>query len=115
MQALLDSLKTKFPGAILAIRVDAARAETSVSVETAHLWEIARYLHDAPEAAFDHLTDICSVDYPEDQLRFEIVYHLHSLPLQQRLRLKARITEDDPTIASVTGIWKGAEFLEREV
>jgi NADH-quinone oxidoreductase subunit C/D len=115
MQALLDSLKTKFPDAILATRVDAARAETSVSVAAARLFDIARYLHDAPEAAFDHLTDICSVDYPEDQLRFEVVYHLHSLPLRQRLRLKARITEDDPTIASVTGIWKGADFLEREV
>jgi NADH-quinone oxidoreductase subunit C/D len=115
MQALLDSLKTKFPDAILSTRVDAARAETSVSVVAARLLDIARYLHDAPEAAFDHLTDICSVDYPEDQLRFEVVYHLHSLPLRQRLRLKARIMEDDPTIASVTGIWKGAEFLEREV
>jgi NADH-quinone oxidoreductase subunit C/D len=115
MQALLDGLKTKFPGAILATRIDTARAETSVSVAAARLLEIARHLHDAPEAAFDHLTDICSVDYPEDQLRFEVVYHLHSLPLQQRLRLKARITEDDPTIASLTGVWKGAEFLEREV
>ena len=115
MQALLDSLKTKFPDAILATRVDTARAETSVSVAAVRLLEIARYLHDAPEAAFDHLTDICSVDYPEDQLRFEVVYHLHSLPLRQRLRLKVRLTEDDPTIASVTGIWKGAEFLEREV
>ncbi|OGW47878.1 MAG: NADH dehydrogenase (quinone) subunit D, partial [Nitrospirae bacterium RBG_19FT_COMBO_58_9] len=115
MQTLLDSLEAKFPDAILGTRVDAARAETAVSVAAAHLLEIARYLHDAPEAAFDQLTDICSVDYPEDRLRFEVVYHLHSLPLRQRLRLKARITEDDPTIASVTGIWKGAEFLEREV
>ncbi len=115
MQALLDSLKTKFPDAILATRVDAARAETSISVAAVRLLDIARYLHDAPEAAFDHLTDICSVDYPEDQLRFEVVYHLHSLPLQQRLRLKARLAEDDPTVASVTGIWKGADFLEREV
>src|SRR5437879_8308670 len=115
MQALLDNLRTKFPDAILATRVDAARAETAVSVAPARLLDIARYLHDAPEAAFNHLTDICSVDYPEDQLRFEVVYHLHSLPLQQRLRLKARITEDDPTIASVTDIWKGANFLEREV
>jgi NADH-quinone oxidoreductase subunit C/D len=115
MQTLLDNLKTKFPDAILATRVDAARAETAVSIDAACLLDIARYLHDAPEAAFDHLTDICSVDYPEDQLRFEVVYHLHSLPLRQRLRLKARIAEDDPTITSVTGIWKGAEFLEREV
>src|SRR5580765_2133349 len=115
MQVLIDSLKTKFTDAILATRVDTARAETAVSVAAVRLLEIARHLHDAPDAAFDHLTDICSVDYPEDQLRFEVVYHLHSLPLQQRLRLKARITEDDPTIASVTGVWKGADFLEREV
>ncbi len=115
MKALLDNLKTQFPDAILATRVDAARAETSISVAAARLLDIARYLHDAPEAAFDHLTDICSVDYPEDQMRFEVVYHLHSLPLQQRLRLKARIAEEDPAIASVTGIWKGADFLEREV
>ncbi len=115
MQALLDNLKAKFPDAILAVHIDAARAETSLSVAAPRLLDLARYLHDAPEAAFDQLTDICSVDYPEDQLRFEVVYHLHSLPLGQRLRLKARITEDDPTIASVTGIWKGAEFLEREV
>ena len=87
MKALLDNLKAKFPDAVLATRVDAARAETSISVAPTRLLEIARYLHDAPEAAFDHLTDICSVDYPEDQLRFEVVYHLHSLPLQQRLVL----------------------------
>jgi NADH-quinone oxidoreductase subunit C/D len=115
MKALLDNLKAKFPDAILATRTDAARAETSISVAPARLLDLARYLHDAPEAAFDHLTDICSVDYPEDQLRFEVVYHLHSLPLQQRLRLKTRLGEDDPTVASVTGIWKGANFLEREV
>jgi NADH-quinone oxidoreductase subunit C/D len=115
MQALLDSLKAKFPDAILATYVDAARAETAISVAAARLMDIARYLYDAPTAAFDQLTDICSVDYPEDRLRFEVVYHLHSLPLRQRLRLKVRLTEDDPTIASVTGIWKGAEFLEREV
>ncbi|MCX5724802.1 MAG: NADH dehydrogenase (quinone) subunit D [Nitrospirae bacterium] len=115
MQALLENLKAKFPDAILATHIDAARAETSVSVVAIRLLDLAHYLHDAPEAAFDQLTDICSVDYPEDQLRFEVVYHLHSLPLRQRLRLKARITENDPTIASVTGIWKGAEFLEREV
>ncbi|MEY4704949.1 MAG: NADH-quinone oxidoreductase, subunit [Nitrospirota bacterium] len=115
MQVLLDNLKTKFPDAILATHVDAARAETAVSISATRLLDIARYLHDAPEAAFNQLTDICSVDYPEDPLRFEVIYHLHSLPLCQRLRLKARIAEDDPTIASVTGIWKGAEFLEREV
>src|SRR5207344_2932974 len=115
MHSLLETLKAQFPDAVLSIHEDKDRGELSARVAAARLLDIARYLHDAPEAAFDHLTDICSVDYPEDQLRFEVVYHLHSLPLQQRLRLKVRITEDDPTIASVTGVWKGAEFLEREV
>ncbi|HXX76317.1 MAG TPA: NADH dehydrogenase (quinone) subunit D [Nitrospiraceae bacterium] len=114
-QTLAETLLKKFPDAVRVLEVDTARGEVSVSIQAARLLDIARYLHDAPEASFNHLTDICSVDYPEDQERFEVVYQLHSLPLRQRLRVKARIPEDHPTIQSVTGIWKGAEFLEREV
>ncbi len=106
---------TKFPKAVLSVEADSARAEVSILVAAEHIVELARYLHDAPEASFNHLTDICSVDYPEDQHRFEVVYHLHSLPHRRRLRLKARVSGENPAIASVTGIWKGADFLEREV
>ena len=112
---LAENLLKKFPEAVRSLDVDTARGEVSVSVQASRLLDVARYLYEAPEAAFNHLTDICSVDYPEDQDRFEVVYHLHSLPLGQRLRVKARVTEDHPSISSVTGIWKGAEFLEREV
>ena len=114
-QTLAESLLKKFPDAVRALEVDTARGEVSVSIQASHLLDFARYLRDAPGASFNHLTDICSVDYPEDQERFEMVYHLHSLSLRQRLRVKARVPEDRPSIASVTGIWKGAEFLEREV
>ena len=68
-----------------------------------------------PKPAFDHITDICSVDYPDDPERFEVIYQLLSLPHRRRIRLKARLAEDNPTIASVTDIWKGANFMEREV
>jgi len=115
MQPLLESLMTKFPKAVLSVEADAARGEVAARVSAEHIVDVSRWLHDAPEAAFNHLTDICSVDYPEDRNRFEVVYHLHSLPYNRRLRLKARLPEEHPTIASVTGIWKGAEFLEREV
>jgi NADH-quinone oxidoreductase subunit C/D len=114
-QTLAETLLKKFSDAVRSIEVDTARGDVSVSIQASRLLDIARYLHDAPEASFNHLTDICSVDYPENQERFEVVYHLHSLPLRQRLRIKARVSEDHPSIASVTGIWKGAEFLEREV
>ncbi len=115
MQPLIETLMTRFPQTVVSIEADTARSEVTVHVAAERILDIARFLHDAPEASFDHLTDICSVDYPEDRLRFEVVYHLHSLGLHRRLRLKARLSGEDPAIASVTGIWKGAEFLEREV
>jgi NADH-quinone oxidoreductase subunit C/D len=115
MQPLIETLMTKFPKAVLSVQADTERSEVSILVAAEHIIEVATYLHDAPEASFDHLSDICSVDYPEDRQRFEVVYQLNSLPYRRRLRLKARVSEDNPTIASVTGIWKGADFLEREV
>lgn len=115
LQDLAERLQKQFPDAILSVHLDESRAELSARVQAARIVEVARYLHDAPEMAFDHITDICSADYPSDQDRFEVIYQLLSLPHGLRIRLKARLPEDNPSIASVTGIWKGAEFLEREV
>ena len=115
LQNLAECLQKQFPDAILSVHLDEGRAELSARVQAARIVDVARYLHDAPEMAFDHITDICSADYPSDQDRFEVIYQLLSLPHGLRIRLKARLPEDNPSIASVTGIWKGAEFLEREV
>ena len=115
MQFLVETLLKKFPDAVRSVDVDTARSEVTAHVAAAKIIDVARFLHDAPEAAFDHITDICSADYPDAQERFEVIYHLLSLPHGRRIRLKARLTEENPTIESVTGIWRGAEFLEREV
>ena len=115
MHPLLETLKARFPEAVLSTHEDQARSELSARVAASCIVEIATFLHDDPAASFDHITDICSADYPEDAERFEVIYHLLSLPHRTRIRLKARVTEDDPTIASVTGVWKGANFMEREV
>ena len=115
MESLVETLMTRFPQTVLSVEADTARAEVTVQVAAERILDLTRFLHDAPDASFDHLTDICSVDYPEDRQRFEVVYHLHSLSHHRRLRVKTRLSEDDPTIASVTSVWKGAEFLEREV
>ncbi|HEY7532986.1 MAG TPA: NADH dehydrogenase (quinone) subunit D [Nitrospiraceae bacterium] len=114
-KALAENLLKTFPDAVVALDVDTARDEVSVLIQASRLLDIATFLYQDPQALFDQLTDICSVDYPEDRERFEVVYHLHSLPHNQRLRMKARVPEEQASIASVTGIWKGAEFLEREV
>jgi NADH-quinone oxidoreductase subunit C/D len=115
MHPLLETLKAKFPEAVMGIHEDTARSELSARVAANRLPEVARFLHDDPAAAFDHITDVCSADYPDDPERFEVIYHFLSLSHGTRVRVKARLTEDDPTIASVTGIWKGANFMEREV
>ena len=94
MQPLLERLMTAFPDAIRGVEVDTARNEVTARVAAARIVDIARWLHETPEASFDHITDICAVDYPDDPERFEVVYQLLSLPHRRRIRVKARVTED---------------------
>ncbi|NGZ94643.1 MAG: NADH-quinone oxidoreductase subunit D [Nitrospira sp. WS110] len=115
MQSLTDTMLGRFPEGVLSVDLDQARSEVTVQVAAPKLLEVARFLHDDPGACFDHITDICSADYPADQERFEVIYLLLSLPFGKRIRLKARVTEDNPILDSVTSVWQGATFLEREV
>jgi NADH-quinone oxidoreductase subunit C/D len=115
MQSLTDTLLNTFPDAVLSVDLDTVRSEVTVQVAAPKILQVARFLHDDPAACFDHITDICSADHPADQERFEVIYLLLSLPYGTRIRLKARVTEDNPTLDSVTGVWRGATFLEREV
>jgi NADH-quinone oxidoreductase subunit C/D len=78
------------------------------------LAELARDLRDDPETRFDLLLDLCGVDYPDRDERFEAVYHLYSLPRGERLRLKVPVAEADPSLPSLIGVWKAADWFERE-
>ncbi len=71
-------------------------------------------LRDAP---FDYavLLDLTCVDFAASEGRFELVYHLHSLSRNVRLRLKASLPADGPAVETLVGLWKNAEWLEREV
>jgi NADH-quinone oxidoreductase subunit C/D len=62
---------------------------------------------------FDFLMDVCGADYPERERRFDVVYHLFNSKTSTRLRLKAQVGENE-SIESVTPLWKGANFFERE-
>ena len=83
-------------------------------VDRAVLADLARDLRDDPETRYDLLLDLCGVDYPDRDERFEAVYHLYSLPRAERLRLKVPVTESDPSLPSLTGVWKAADWFERE-
>jgi NADH-quinone oxidoreductase subunit C len=74
---------------------------------------LLRYLNDDSRMQFWSLIDICAVDYPEREERFEIVYHLLSPRQNTRIRVKVSTDEQTP-IASATAIWPGADWFERE-
>jgi NADH-quinone oxidoreductase subunit C len=64
---------------------------------------------------FVRLSSVTAVDRYPAEPRFEVVYHLHSVELKQRVRLKCRVYGADPAIESVTSVWRGANWYEREV
>ncbi len=75
--------------------------------------ELCRFLKEDPDCGFDYLSDICGVDYHPETPRFEVVYHLYSIPHRHRLRLKCRLGEDQ-SIPTVTPVWSTANWHERE-
>lgn len=87
--------------------------ELTLVIKRESIVSVLRFLHDDSRMQFISLIDICGVDYPGDAERFEVVYHLMSPRLNQRLRLKLRTNEETP-IASATGVFPGADWFERE-
>lgn len=105
-------LRERFPDVILATH--AYRGDVTAEIAPASLLQVCAFLCDDSALAFDFLVDVTAVDYIGSVPRFELVYHLRSLTRNHRLRLKARVSEESPRIASVTSIWRGANWLERE-
>jgi len=64
---------------------------------------------------FERLSSVTAVDWPERDPRFDVVYHLHSIARNQRLRVKCRVGGERPEIDSVTAVWRAANWYEREV
>jgi NADH-quinone oxidoreductase subunit C len=64
---------------------------------------------------FVRLSSLTAVDRYPAEPRFEVVYHLHAVDRKERIRLKCRLRGEDPVIESVTAVWRGANWYEREV
>jgi NADH-quinone oxidoreductase subunit C len=102
----------------LAPAVKTSPAQHCVRVPNDRLLEVMRFLHDDPAAQFDLLSDLTCVDYqnfPGAEDRFGVVYNLVSTTHNQRLFVKCLVNEPRPSVPSVTAIWKGVDWLEREV
>jgi NADH-quinone oxidoreductase subunit C len=92
-----------------------AFGEITVIVPRAQVANICSYLKTAPGLEFNFLSDLCGADRgPEEEPRFEVNYHLFSTTKHHRLRLKVLLNEDDPHVPTVTGVWRTANWHERE-
>ncbi|AMO21945.1 NADH-quinone oxidoreductase subunit C [Ramlibacter solisilvae] len=105
----------------LAKRVDLSVGEVTVTVAPDNYLAAAKALRDAPGCRFEQLLDLCGVDYSGygngewDGPRYAVVSHLLSVSLNQRVRLKVFLADDDlPVVDSVTPLWNSANWFERE-
>src|ERR1700730_13826810 len=94
LQDLAEHLSAALSDALIATEIRAG--ELSCRVKREALPRVMKCLRYDPNCRFTVLCDLCGVDYPDRPLRFEVVYHLLSMPLNQRVRLKVDTDEEQP-------------------
>ncbi len=105
------SLATALPGAVLGHSY--AVGELTLEAEPARIVDVLKHLRDNADCEFKILVDICGVDWPEREKRFDIVYHLLSLTRNMRIRLKVQVGEGEAVPSAVT-VYPAANWFERE-
>lgn len=106
-QEIEEQIVCRLPQAVVEV------TPASLIVKSESLSEVARLLKETPGLDFDYLVSITGVDYLD---YFEVIYHLVSMENNRSLVLKTRCYDrDEPTVPSVVGLWRGADFQEREV
>jgi NADH-quinone oxidoreductase subunit C len=114
-QHVLDKLKARFGTSILETHSDFG--DDTAIVEPSQWKQVCRFLREEPSLDFDMPVDLCGVDYPNRIPRTEVVMHLYSVSKGHRIRLKARVGDEDmegAELDSVVSIWPGMNWLERE-
>ena len=102
---VVKAIATRYPAAIKEI------GDEAIIVNRDSLFEVAAFLRDSDEFAFDYLNYLTAVDYYD---YFEIIYRITSLKHNHKLVLKTRCDRENPSIPSVVRLWKSADFQERE-
>lgn len=110
MDALFQEIGTRFPGAVIE-RLE-YQGETTLRTDGPRAKEILRFLKE--ERGFNFLADLTSVHWPEEG-RIDVVYQVRNMTTRQQLRVRAGVPVEDPSIATVSDLWRTADWLEREV
>lgn len=109
---VIDLLTTKFINDVAVIQDEHGMIVAQTDRE--NIISVLKYLKEDKELQFIYLTDITAVHYPGNEKDFVIVYHVHSLVHNIRIRIKVFLRKDDLSIPSATAVWNGANWMERE-
>ena len=112
----VEAVKKAYPQAVEDV-VEYA-GETTLILNPDYLPVVARFVRDSSGLVYNFLSDISAVDYYPDYNRpgrFGVSYHLLSMLYKRRLRLKVYLPEEEPAVETVTTVWPGANWPEREV
>lgn len=110
-QPLAGALVAFDPAAVTGGKV--AHGELTLEIDPTRIIPVLRFLKSSHQ--FNRLCSVTAVDWHPMEPRFEVVYHLHSIPANQRLRLKCRLGGDKAELESSTQVFEGADWYEREV
>jgi NADH-quinone oxidoreductase subunit C len=111
LQELGDHIVTRLTGEGAAAVV--ATGELTITANASEIIKVLTFLRDDPKCRFSQLIDLCGADYPERAARFDVVYHLLSPHLNQRIRVKVATDENTP-VPTATGTYSAAGWFERE-
>jgi NADH-quinone oxidoreductase subunit C len=110
-QEAIESLNKSFEGKLQ--NKTEFRGETTYAIQESDLRDIAKFCRE--DLSFDYLLDITSIDNFGEEPRFEIVYHLYSMPNGANVRLKLKLSEEVGALDTVSDIWPTANWHEREI
>ncbi len=111
-QNISTILKEKFGSEILS--TETSGDILTVSVSSKSVFGIIEFLKNDPVTDYNFLTTICGIHYPEDELPLGIIYHMHNLRQNRRIRIKTFVPLSKPEVASVTPLFNSANWMERE-
>jgi NADH-quinone oxidoreductase subunit C len=109
---VLEKLVTKFGAGILSH--DEPYGMLTIVAEKNINVKMLKFLFDDEQLKFQFMTDLCGIHYPDQALELGVIYHLHSLENNVRIRLKFFVSKENPTIATATSVYATANWQERE-
>lgn len=111
MSTVVSVLKEKFEDEVL--QEEVLYDFLTLTLKKERIVDIIRYLYDHPETKMQYLTTLCGIHYP-DLKQIAVMYQLHNMVTNQRVRLKVYLPEENPVVETLTSVFAGANWLERE-